>query len=450
MAKWPDFESDSKADESLAPKPPADAPDFEPLELAKPLARGKASDLGDVMSIADALADLGHYDKGKHGNPPLVPESLFRAIEDFQHDQGLDVDGTMLPGGPTLGRINTLLPKARPGRVRGDFLQSEPPKPRPADPDASVGERHVRQATFGIGRSTEFESPWNDFPFGTIVPGRRGGGGVPIGVRPTPGRPASPSPFPAPIPVPILPTAPGSAAPPVRDEARRNDLLPVPRELLPVLPGVDGDVDLSNLVEVVPPGAIPDQSLLYRRGNSATRAQLQNIADIAHDCFARHDLETVHDDKQLGPGRVVQRGSRSRGLNNTPRIEVPERRIPWRNPDTGAVERGTRRGASFADIEFTFPSRRRILINTATTLRNGVTPTPLEMANGRRMIANLSDGSILLIIPKPSDNGDPDISDLCARLTAFLEELNQPYDPSNPADRMRFLRALQRQSRTGP
>lgn len=216
-----------------------------------------------------------------------------------------------------------------------------------------------------------------------------------------------------------------------------------------MLPGFDGDVDLSNLIEVVPPGAVPDPNLEYRRGKPATRAQLQDISDIAHDCFARHNLETVYDDKDRGPGRVVQRGSRSRGRNNSPRIDVPERRIPWRNPGTGQVEQGVRRGTSFADIEYMLPSGRRILINTATTLRNGVTPTPTEMANGRRMIANLSDGSILLIIPKPSDAGDPDLSDLCARLTAFMEELDQPYDPRNPADRVRFLHAIQGQARSG-
>ena len=126
MAKWPDPASEF---EPAFDEKPGFAPDadFEPLELKKPLARGKASDLGDVTSIADALADLGAYDKGKHGNPPLAPETLFRAIEDFQKDQGLDVDGVMLPSGPTLGRINALLPKARPRRVRGELLQSERP-----------------------------------------------------------------------------------------------------------------------------------------------------------------------------------------------------------------------------------------------------------------------------------------------------------------------------------
>ena len=60
------------------------------------------------------------------------PETLFRSIEGFQKDQGLDVDGVMLPNGPTLGRINALLPKARPRRVRSDRRQS--PKPAPKTP----------------------------------------------------------------------------------------------------------------------------------------------------------------------------------------------------------------------------------------------------------------------------------------------------------------------------
>lgn len=84
MAKLKGFDDDS-----------FEPDDFKPLELNRDVARGKALHMGDVHNLVDALDDLGFYDKGRQGKPPLAQESLFKAIEDFQADNGLKVDGVI-------------------------------------------------------------------------------------------------------------------------------------------------------------------------------------------------------------------------------------------------------------------------------------------------------------------------------------------------------------------
>ena len=56
MAKWPDPDLESDFEPVFDPKPALDLDsetDFEPLELKKPLARGKATDLGGSAGSLD-------------------------------------------------------------------------------------------------------------------------------------------------------------------------------------------------------------------------------------------------------------------------------------------------------------------------------------------------------------------------------------------------------------
>lgn len=99
--------------------------DFKPLKINKELSRGKAPDWGDLTRVTDALDAVGSYDKGKDGNPPLVIEKLFAAIEDFQQKHGLEVDGVIQPYGPTVNALNETLPRVLPRPIRRDFLQSD-------------------------------------------------------------------------------------------------------------------------------------------------------------------------------------------------------------------------------------------------------------------------------------------------------------------------------------
>ncbi len=62
IAKLKGFDLDSFEEEA-----------FEPLALNRDVARGKALHMGDVHNLVDVLDDLGFYDKGRHGKPPLWP-----------------------------------------------------------------------------------------------------------------------------------------------------------------------------------------------------------------------------------------------------------------------------------------------------------------------------------------------------------------------------------------
>lgn len=423
MARWPDRDSEFEPESEPAfdRKPPFDPDteaDFEPLELEKPLARGKASDLGDVTSVADALANLDAYDKGRHGNPPLVPETLFRAIEDFQRDQGLDVDGVMLPGGPTLGRINALLPKARPRRVRGDFLQSEPPRPRraalhgdgnptnaPRPPETEITERRAQLRDPSIPAFRPPILPRLDRP-GIISP------------------PRSPMQFDWDV---------GSDAPTEREplhgyrgaaEDPPNSVEPLTPDQAREIPGIERFGALPDLVEVVPadgPLAFPP---LERRGNPTTRAEIARLSSRLHQCLDNHRLRQCRGPRGCRDGNCdyEQRGGTDRDGR-----EIPERRIPAVDRD-GSVIEGTARNSSYADIEITFcRSRRRLLINTYTTERGGLGPTPRETEQAERMIWNTRNGDLLFMIPKAPAGTEWDFDPLCGMLHDSIVELQRTF-----------------------
>jgi len=60
----------------------------------------------DVLSAKRALMKLGYYAPLEEDDPgPWVDSALFSGIKNFQHDEGLKVDGLMRPGGPTEGSL---------------------------------------------------------------------------------------------------------------------------------------------------------------------------------------------------------------------------------------------------------------------------------------------------------------------------------------------------------
>ncbi len=441
MAKWPDPDSEFEPEfePAFTPKPAFDLDteaDFEPLEIKKPLARGKASDLGDVTSIADALADLGAYDKGRHGNPPRVPETLFRSIEDFQKDQGLDVDGVMLPGGPTLGRINALLPKARPRRVRSDFLQSEPPRSA-APTKASRFQLSFQQEgdgeTNGERRREREQGAQQAQLRDLATPGSRRDFGFP---QPRSNRPAIGVP-PGSLPR-IRPGADQeiTVAPEDRETLRGDHgaTLDPPNSVERLtpdqgreIPGIERFGALSDLVEVVPadgPLAFPP---LERRGNPATRAEVARLSDRLHQCLDNHGLRPCRRPRGCRDGDCdyEQRGGTDRNGE-----EIPERRIPAIDQHGNVVE-GTARDSSYADIEITFcRSRRRLLINTYTTERGGLGPDLRETEQAERMIWNTRNGDLLFMIPKAPAGTEWDFDPLCGMLHDSIVELQRPFTGS--------------------
>ncbi|MBL8837073.1 MAG: hypothetical protein JNL66_12550 [Alphaproteobacteria bacterium] len=91
----------------------AESPDLSaPLSLKDDVLRDHASDDDDVDKLVDAFDAVGAYDKASHGKPPVELERFFEAVESFQSAQGLKTDGIIRKDGPTLARLNELLPGA--------------------------------------------------------------------------------------------------------------------------------------------------------------------------------------------------------------------------------------------------------------------------------------------------------------------------------------------------
>lgn len=69
--------------------------------LNKPMSESTNLDFDDVRNAKTALQQLGYYETPSWGLTHYPDEALFGGLRAFQRDQGLTVDGTMRPGGPT-------------------------------------------------------------------------------------------------------------------------------------------------------------------------------------------------------------------------------------------------------------------------------------------------------------------------------------------------------------
>ena len=93
----PDF---SPPDFSLAG---LNLPDLDPFSLSGSVGRFGDNDRGDVIKAQVLFGNTGDYDLAALGAPTGWPGGgLDQAMQRFQKDRGLTVDGIMLPGGETL------------------------------------------------------------------------------------------------------------------------------------------------------------------------------------------------------------------------------------------------------------------------------------------------------------------------------------------------------------
>lgn len=80
------------------------------FSLDGPVGRGSANDRPDVIKAQTLLGNAGYYDLvGTDGPTGWYGEPLERAMRRYQKDNGLTVDGVMLPGGETVSSLRTLL-----------------------------------------------------------------------------------------------------------------------------------------------------------------------------------------------------------------------------------------------------------------------------------------------------------------------------------------------------
>jgi hypothetical protein len=99
----------------------------ETFELGQGVGRGMPNQRQDVAKVETFLGRTGHHDIERTDGPTGYYGSVLDgSIRSFQTDQGLDVDGWLGPGGPTISALKGLLdckplPRDRP--------KIEPPKP---------------------------------------------------------------------------------------------------------------------------------------------------------------------------------------------------------------------------------------------------------------------------------------------------------------------------------
>ena len=72
----------------------------------------------DVLNVKYALTKTGHYETPDYGLTQYPDKELFNAIERFQEDNDLKVDGTIKPDGETIVALNN--------KVSQPFDQPEP------------------------------------------------------------------------------------------------------------------------------------------------------------------------------------------------------------------------------------------------------------------------------------------------------------------------------------
>lgn len=93
--------------------------------LKTTIARNASTDPEDTAAVKFALTGLGYYDDARSGLSPYGDDKLFRAINAFQKDNNLKIDGVIKPDGPTQKTMKKRLKNnEKAGNVFGDFLKN--------------------------------------------------------------------------------------------------------------------------------------------------------------------------------------------------------------------------------------------------------------------------------------------------------------------------------------
>ncbi len=74
---------------------------FAPFKLRSTLSRNANADPDDTRRTKKALDQIGYFETPSYGMTEYPDEPMFKGIEDFQRDQGLNRDGIMKPNGET-------------------------------------------------------------------------------------------------------------------------------------------------------------------------------------------------------------------------------------------------------------------------------------------------------------------------------------------------------------
>jgi peptidoglycan hydrolase-like protein with peptidoglycan-binding domain len=82
---------------------------FPPYRTNETLARNVSVDMDDTLKTKKALQHLGYYETPSYGMTRYTDNHMFDAIEKFQKDHDLKVDGVIEPDGETAATIDIAL-----------------------------------------------------------------------------------------------------------------------------------------------------------------------------------------------------------------------------------------------------------------------------------------------------------------------------------------------------
>lgn len=400
-----------------------------PFRLKGPIGLEYNMDMDDAFNTKKALRDLGHFHVPKFGLTPYPDEPMIEGIKSFQRQNGLREDGVMKPDGPTIKRLNdTLVERQRPKPPPGPFSTVPLPRPFPLPRrrnllDAILDPQGRRDKTLS---NIPIQSPLKDsvgkpfpprpgadsstgkpktgtqvamgpaaavLPFLLSTAGRmalqRGlqsllGGGATAAIGSLKGDTPDDQDVPSAKqmdPAPTVPPTPGSEPPKEKDRPPTKTESPAQPVELPDLSQPLPKVDKPTIfIHPALPEELRGGTIIERKGNEATRKELEGIRDFYESQGWKH----------VAGGRYSKRHENVLNGKQKAGDEQEERHIKGHF--------GSLKGGHFTDLTFETPDGRIVHVQTVDVDRNGK-PTEREIDTAER-IRRAVENEHILLIPK--------------------------------------------------
>ncbi len=449
--------------------------------LGRGVGMGGENDRADVIGVKRLMQELSLYEPPPEGFHDAIDADFDRSIRDFQEDNGLKIDGLLLPGGETernliayktgegfdgvspdqiaigggvgFGGGNDTTDVSAIKRAFGALDRYRYDRTRPPPP--YIDSRLVEEIE-AFQRENGLFDDGLIAPGGETLPALRdalaarqnlAGGGAPGS-----GRPAGVQVAFAPAIVgavqagrALLPYAVRAlglgggvvAGQAVIDAAERTDVVTEPLPQTPPFPAEPPEGDTNPPPSSAEPIQFPihtgfpipdDPGMLIEV--FPNQSDEFNVPQIYENSRGNEETQELNTAIARAIEEVVQArgfsGRHSGGAFDEFGNLVTETYLK------NALTKG-RKGSSRTDITFiSQKTDRRLFINTADRLADGTTPTSREHDAGIRIILNGESGGILVLVPKPGTGKTIDFEALKEFLRPMLEEIDQPKPDVDP------------------
>jgi len=391
-AEQPDRTTPDRLDHT--PKPEPDGRSGRIFDTAGQVGWGRKNAPRDVLATRRALAWTGHLPNKPAGDSKGAGNDLFQAIEKFQGAAGVKRDGWMGNGGETARALDAAIaPKVQAylksvaGNDRGENGEIDRSN---EGTDVAMMRRRRQPGNHGFTEGSLPTNPWVS-----------GGSAAMLGsavaaqeiLRQNAKRHGAPG------EVPDVPSIePGSrrtdiAGPTPRTPPLQADDDPkVTKTVTPANPTIV-EMDLSHpvpekmgpgiYVHPVPPEDLTNGTIIERKGNEATRKELERIRDHYEGLGWKHQAGGRYSEKN----ELVKTDRKKIG------DEQKERHIPGPGK---AWKSDSRQGGHFTDLTFKTPDGRTVHIQSVDVDRNGK-PTKRELDAAERIRRAEQDTDVYLI-----------------------------------------------------